>query len=147
MNIKAIVFDLDGTLAKYDGWKGVEHIGEPIGPMVALAKKLHDKGVKIKIFTARVAYPDTSDVARRRIEEWCADILGFAPPVTNEKDGLMVTCFDDRSLQVLPNTGVSAMNALALAVKTIGALTDGYKNCGEHQSAIDHLLKLYLATE
>ena len=22
--------DLDGTLARYDGWKGIEHIGEPI---------------------------------------------------------------------------------------------------------------------
>lgn len=141
---KWVGFDLDGTLAKYDGWKGVEHIGEPIKPMVDLAKRLHEKGIKVKIFTARVAYPDTSDAARKRIEEWCADILGFVPPVTNEKDGLMVTCFDDRSLQVLPNTGVSAMNALALAMRTIGALTDGYTNCGEHQDAIDHLVKLYL---
>lgn len=24
-----IAFDLDGTLAKYDGWKWIEHIGEP----------------------------------------------------------------------------------------------------------------------
>lgn len=141
---KWIGFDLDGTLAKYDGWKGVEHIGEPIMPMVDLARRLHEKGVKVKIFTARVAYPDTSDAARRRIEEWCSDVLGFIPPVTCEKDGLMVTCFDDRSLQVLPNAGVSVMNALALAMKTIAALTDGYANCGEHQAAIDHLLELYL---
>ena len=27
--------DLDGTLAHWDGWKGVEHIGEPIQPMIA----------------------------------------------------------------------------------------------------------------
>lgn len=26
--------DLDGTLAHYEGWKGVEHIGEPIPAMV-----------------------------------------------------------------------------------------------------------------
>lgn len=25
--------DLDGTLAEYTGWKGVEHIGEPITPI------------------------------------------------------------------------------------------------------------------
>jgi hypothetical protein len=24
--------DLDGTLAHYDGWKGIDHIGEPIKP-------------------------------------------------------------------------------------------------------------------
>ena len=26
--------DLDGTLAKYDGWKGWQHIGDPIPKMV-----------------------------------------------------------------------------------------------------------------
>ena len=27
-------FDLDGTLAKYDGWKGIDHIGEPVESVV-----------------------------------------------------------------------------------------------------------------
>lgn len=49
-------FDLDGTLAEKTGaWKGIEHIGEPIKPMVELARELHYSGKKIKIFTARVA--------------------------------------------------------------------------------------------
>ena len=40
---KWIGFDLDGTLAEYDGWKGIEHIGKPIKPMCDLIKKLHSK--------------------------------------------------------------------------------------------------------
>ena len=48
-------FDLDGTLAKYDKWEGIDHIGEPIELMVALIKKMHDEGKVVKILTARVA--------------------------------------------------------------------------------------------
>ena len=48
-------FDLDGTLAKYDGWKGIDHIGEPVKPMVNLVRKMHDEGKVVKILTARVA--------------------------------------------------------------------------------------------
>lgn len=48
-------FDLDGTLAKYDGWKGVDHIGEPVKPMVDLIKRMHEEGKVVKIMTARVA--------------------------------------------------------------------------------------------
>lgn len=50
-----IGFDLDGTLAKYDGWNGIDHIGEPIEPMVSLIKVLHAEGKTVKILTARVA--------------------------------------------------------------------------------------------
>ena len=48
-------FDLDGTLAKYDGWKGIGNIGEPIKPMVDLIKSMHDEGKVVKIMTARVS--------------------------------------------------------------------------------------------
>lgn len=50
-----IGFDLDGTLAKYDGWRGIDHIGEPVKPMVDLIKRMHDEGKVVKIVTARVA--------------------------------------------------------------------------------------------
>ena len=48
-------FDLDGTLAKYDKWEGIDHIGEPVKPMVDLIKKMHAEGRVVKILTARVA--------------------------------------------------------------------------------------------
>lgn len=48
-------FDLDGTLAVYNGWQGIDHIGEPVKPMVDLIKRMHDEGKIVKIMTARVA--------------------------------------------------------------------------------------------
>ena len=48
-------FDLDGTLAKYDGWKGIDHIGEPVAPMVRLVQAMHKGGLEVRIITARVA--------------------------------------------------------------------------------------------
>lgn len=48
-------FDLDGTLAVYDKWEGIDHIGEPVKPMVDLIKRMHDEGKIVKILTARVS--------------------------------------------------------------------------------------------
>lgn len=56
-------FDLDGTLAKYEKWEGIDHIGEPIKPMVDLIKKMHEDGEVVKILTARVAPRENVDVA------------------------------------------------------------------------------------
>lgn len=58
-----IGIDLDGTAAHYDGWKGVEHIGEPIEKIINLIKLMitteyKGKPIKVKFFTARVATDD-----------------------------------------------------------------------------------------
>ena len=129
-----IGFDLDGTLAKYDKWEGVDHIGEPIGPMVDLIKKLHADGKKVKILTARVApraepetkpnpylenhwcieNPDSMPWATKQtkwtalefIQDWCYRWLKFVPEIVHQKDHLMLELYDDRCKQVEPNTGV-----------------------------------------
>lgn len=103
-------FDLDGTLAKYDGWKGLSHIGEPVEKMVELIKRLHAENKAVKIMTARVAPRDDGDaatpvLARAYIARWCRDNLGFVPPITHEKDSLMETLYDDRVKAVEQNTG------------------------------------------
>lgn len=100
-------FDLDGTLAKYTGWKGISHIGEPIASTVLIARLLHWIGKKVKILTARVAPRDGDDGSKARayVEEWCEQHLGFKPEVTHLKDASMVALFDDRAVAVEPNTG------------------------------------------
>ena len=124
-------FDLDGTLAEYDGWKGIDHIGEPIKPMVDKIKKLREDGVMVKIVTARVAPKKRSDgtvgedfvkvewngkkvnkFAREFIAEWCHENLGFCPEIVHEKDHSMKELYDDRCKQVLPNCGVPIENVL-----------------------------------
>lgn len=111
--------DLDGTLAIYDHWRGIEHVGEPIAPMVARVKKWLSSGMDVRIFTARV---DGGDVAlamgdangeahrniaevKRHIEAWCEKHLGQVIPITNRKDYGMVELWDDRAVQVECNTG------------------------------------------
>jgi hypothetical protein len=42
--------DLDGTLAHYDGWKGADHIGEPIAPMVERVKRWLSEGHEVRVF-------------------------------------------------------------------------------------------------
>ena len=101
-------FDLDGTLAEYDGWKGIEHIGKPVEIMVLIAKLLHLLGKKIKILTARVAPRDDGDggdKARKYVEKWCEKNLGFVPEITYNKDASMAVLFDDRAVAVEQNTG------------------------------------------
>lgn len=102
-----IGFDLDGTLAKYDKWRGVAHIGDPVKPMCDLIKELHGDGKDVKIVTARVAPREDGShlLARVFIARWCRDNLGFVPPITHEKDALMETLYDDRVHAVEPNKG------------------------------------------
>lgn len=94
-----IGFDLDGTLAQYDGYKGATHIGEPIKNGVAWPELMAAlrRGDKVKIFTARVA-DDPEGVARRAIEVWCRRHIGCVLPVTCVKDAGMTRLYDDRAV-------------------------------------------------
>lgn len=98
-----IAVDLDGTLAHYDGWKGIDHIGEPVPLMVARVKAWLADGRDVRIFTARVA--DGAIETRTFIVEWCAKHIGQALPITNVKDFGMVELWDDRCVQIELNTG------------------------------------------
>lgn len=95
--------DLDGTLAKYDGWKGIDHIGAPIPKMVERIKKWRQDGKEVRVFTARIAAPQPLVV--RYIEDWCIEHIGEALPITNQKDFSMIELWDDRAIQVTINTG------------------------------------------
>lgn len=100
--------DLDGTLAEYDGWKGVDHIGPPVPAMVERVTQWILEGRRVKIFTARVwGEGDQRDVgaALAAIESWCKKHFGVVLPVTNVKDWHMTELWDDRAIQVEPNTG------------------------------------------
>jgi len=96
--------DLDGTLAKYDGWKGPDVIGAPIQKMVDRVKRYIGRGKKIKIFTARVA-GDNDGVARRAIKKWCREHLGMELQITCIKDQHCREIWDDIAKKVYKNTG------------------------------------------
>lgn len=96
-----IAVDLDGTLAHYDGWKGIGHVGEPIAPMLDRVKTWLADGMSVRIFTARAVGPD----AVVHIQDWTEKHTGFRLEVTNVKDFGMIELWDDRAIQVVPNTG------------------------------------------
>lgn len=100
--------DLDGTLAHYSGWRGETVIGEPVPAMVDRVKAWLRQGREVRIFTARV-WDDEGrrDVVhvRSAIWNWTLEHIGQGLPITNIKDFKMVELWDDRAVQVIPNTG------------------------------------------
>ena len=103
--------DLDGTLAAiYPGeWDG-SSIGAPVPAMLDRVKRWLEEGCNVRIMTARVAVVDWQGVAeaarqRKLIEDWCYEHLGYFLEITATKDYTMVALWDDRAVQVEPNTG------------------------------------------
>lgn len=113
--------DLDGCLAEYHGWVNSFTIGKPVPLMIARVKRWIADGEDVRVFTARVdggeaAHADGVDEAtvqryrdveaiRTMIQDWCEEHIGVRLPVTNRKDYGMKTLYDDRCVQVEPNTG------------------------------------------
>lgn len=100
-----IACDLDGTLAFYDEWRGISHIGHPIPAMLARVKEWVAAGKQVKIFTARVAEESQRDVIIQIIHDWLEANSLPRLEVTNVKDFAMVELWDDRAVQVEMNTG------------------------------------------
>lgn len=109
--------DLDGTLAVYDKFLGLHVIGHPIPLMVDRVKAWLKEGREVRIMTARVSQsiyrPRTEDVFRTQIaiEDWCELHIGQRLKVTCIKDFEMTELWDDRAVQVIPNTGLRADEA------------------------------------
>lgn len=124
--------DLDGTLAKYDGWVSPAFIGEPIPAMVERVKAWLAEGKQVKIMTARVSKDqgENLELARRAIEQWCLKHIGQVLEVTNEKDFSMVELWDDRCVQVVPNVGVPINERLDITCRAFKAIADHLKGGG-----------------
>jgi hypothetical protein len=86
--MKWIGVELDGTLATFDRWRGVRHIGQPIAPMVERIKQWLAHGAEVRIFTARITGQSKFEalVAVEMIRMWL-DKAGLPPLlVTNSTD-------------------------------------------------------------
>lgn len=94
--------DLDGTLAMAEPWQGFEHIGKPVPNMLKRVRVWLDMGYKVKIVTARAANPEESIPP---IKAWLREHDLPDLEITNSKDMDMIELWDDRCVQVIPNTG------------------------------------------
>lgn len=124
MNNGWIGVDLDGTLAEYHGWVNTFHIGEPIPAMLDRVRSWLADGRDVRIFTARidgggatskmgvdpevVKKYENVEAITEMIQNWTEKHLGVRLAVTNKKDYAMVELWDDRCVQVIPNTGKRA---------------------------------------
>ena len=112
MSVGWIAVDFDGTLVTYDKWVAPTNVGEPIQPMIDRVRQWLGEGKKVRIFTARV-YAPLNDAARQEeaalamltIQTWCSQQFGKILPVTCSKDFGMIELWDDRCVQLEPNTG------------------------------------------
>lgn len=99
-------FDLDGTLASTENPGHFEPpypIGDPIPAMLERVKQLIALGVTVKIFTARACEPENIPIVQSWTEKHGLGRLD----VTHQKDYRMIRFYDDRAIQILPNTGAS----------------------------------------
>lgn len=95
--------DLDGSLAFYTGVWGAP-IGRPILPMLAKVYKMRSEGKKVVLFTARAEEPSLLP----EIKAWLEPLGLSDMEITNVKSLSMVEFFDDRAVQLIPNTGERA---------------------------------------
>lgn len=107
----AIYVDLDGTLAHYDKWRGPAHIGEPVLAMAKRVEAWIDKGLQVKIFTARVwsdgspERDNEAQVAFASIKAWVRKHFGTELYITCIKAPDAIEIWDDRAVSVKRNTG------------------------------------------
>lgn len=107
-------FDLDGTLAYYDEWRGISHIGDPIPTTMELLQQHLADGMECRIFTARVfrmLYPHGTpermegERVANYIQDWLESHGLPRLTITCVKDFGMIRLYDDRAVQVEQNTG------------------------------------------
>ena len=106
-----IYLDLDGTVANFDGWKGFDHIGDPIPTMADKIRTWLARGDEVVIFTARACdfnvHGDAKfdlDAIVSTVQDWTEKHFGVRLKVTATK-GPWDACYDDAINQVVRNTG------------------------------------------
>lgn len=94
--------DLDGTLAESTTWQGMEHIGPAVPLMLRRVRLWLEKGLRVKILTARAGDP----IGVVATQAWLKANGLPDLEVTDRKDFGMIELWDDRAIQVVQNRGI-----------------------------------------
>ncbi len=118
----AVCVDLDSVLARYDGWRGIEKIGEPIAGAREFLTEVKKK-FRVIVYTARINAESLrgDEIARLKnhIERWLNEnSLPFDEVYTGFGKPLAVAFVDDRAVTCRPQEDTDAFeNALAAIAK------------------------------
>lgn len=125
MGKKTVAVDLDGVLAQYDGWKGVDHIGDPIPGAVEFTQALSEF-CDVLIYTTRcceeINTPEKAHLLVNRVRAWL-DANGFAYAAIWSGQGkpIAVAYVDDRGISCRPQEDETAFSvALHLVGRLLG---------------------------
>lgn len=119
---KSIAVDLDGVLARYDGWRGVDHIGEPLPGAAEFLRRLKAMGARVVIYTTRTnADPAVSErresveMLTQRVRLWLdAHGLPYDEIYVGQGKPLASAYVDDRAVPCLPQIAGSFAYEIAL---------------------------------
>lgn len=105
-----IAVDADKTLFEYDSGKfRVDVFGRPIPLMVARVRMHLENDEEVRLFTARVADPEWESKGKPAWEQLSQYLFGTVLKATNVKDYELYLIYDDKAVQVVPNTGELAI--------------------------------------
>lgn len=103
---KTVCVDLDGTIARYDGWKGIEHFGDPLPGAKEFLERLGEN-YKILIYTTRCNEQMNGEVPhqlRNRVEAWLQrHQLRYDDIHTGQGKPMCIAFIDDRAIMIKEN--------------------------------------------
>ncbi|MEO7658080.1 MAG: hypothetical protein ABIV48_00565, partial [Pyrinomonadaceae bacterium] len=129
-----VCLDLDGVLAQYDKWKGVDHIGDPVPGALEFTNKLA-RIAEIVIFTSRCAQDVlegsrvTPGQLRIRIIEWLeTHKFPYTDVYVGQGKPRAAAFIDDRAVHCSPQTAPDAFEAALRQTRNLVAKPHGLPN-------------------
>lgn len=127
--MKSVCVDLDGVLATYEGWRGLDHIGEPRHGARDFLQHL-SQVARVIIFTTRcklgdpdLGRPDHESVATlyARVKEWLDQHkLPYSEIYTGQGKPMACAYVDDRAVSIPTNPSAEHFSpALARVLELI----------------------------
>lgn len=124
---KTVAVDLDGVLARYDGWKGVEVIGEPIPGAREFMMDIVARGFNVVVHSARCsAQNGDPNVAADVIGKWLRlHQIPYTRIHTERGKPIAFAYVDDRAVPCEPQRNTSgAKIAFMCALEIIESLSE-----------------------
>lgn len=123
-NRNTVAIDLDGVLAQYDGWKGVDVIGDPIPGAKEFVAEI-SKFARVLIYTTRCAIGDQLERDKKypidqlvnKVVEWLVNHdIPFDEVYAGQGKPLAAAYVDDRAVRCDPQNTDNKLRPLVFSV-------------------------------